>query len=61
MDQAVWFLDSYVQGELEAVPLGKGKKAEKNRQTQQERLLKRLLGIETANSPGQFRDPAAML
>lgn len=60
-DQACWYLQSYIQGELDAVPLGKGKNAEKNQQKAQERLLNRLLGITTDKSPGQFRDPGMML
>lgn len=57
-DQAIWYLGSYIQGELDAVPLGKGKNAEKTRGKKQERLLKKLLGIDDRDSPGQFRDPA---
>jgi len=60
-DQAVWFLESYVQGELDAVPLGKGNNAEKRQKVQQERLLNRLLGISSADTPGQFRDPGAFM
>lgn len=59
-DQAIWYLGSHVQGELDAIPLGKGKNAEKTRKNKQERLLKQLLGIEEKDAPGRFRDPAKM-
>lgn len=59
-DQAVWYLGSYIQGELDAIPLGKGKNAEKTKSNKQERLLKKLLGLEGEDAPGRFRDPAEM-
>jgi hypothetical protein len=60
-DQAGWFLINLVEGQLDAVPLGKGKNAEKRRKQQQERLLKRILGMEKGEKAPSFRDPAAML
>lgn len=54
------YTGNWIQGELDAIPPGKGKHADKNRKGKQERLLHQLLGTEPQKRV-MFRDPASML
>ena len=50
-----------VQGKIDDIPEGKGKKGPEKRQRQQENLLKRLLRLPEDKKKTQFRDPAELL
>lgn len=59
-DQAVMYLGSYIQSELDSVKRGNGKDADKHRAAQQAALLDKLLYGEKSTTP-QFKDPMSML
>lgn len=60
-DEAVFVWASEIEAKLEGIKQGKGKNAAEQRAAKQETLLKKLLGITKKESPGQFRDPMALL
>jgi hypothetical protein len=57
LDQAITYVGFYIQGKLDNIKLGKGKKAEERRRLQQDSLLNTLLYGES-KKPRKFRDPA---
>jgi hypothetical protein len=60
-DEAIFVWASAIEAKLEGIKPGKGKNATEQRAAKQETLLKKLLGITKKDSPGQFRDPMALL
>jgi hypothetical protein len=57
-DQAVSLVGTSIEGQLDAIEMGKGKNAAKARQAKQEILLKKLLFGDKVKMTKAFRDPA---
>lgn len=60
LDEAVMVFCAGVQGKVDDVPEGKGKKGPERRKRQQDALLKRLLRMPEEDRQ-KFKDPAQML
>mgnify|MGYP004704949647 CR=1 FL=1 len=60
LDEAVMVFCAGVQGKIDDVPEGKGKRASEKRQRQQDTLLKQLLRLPEEEEKPKFKDPAEL-